>query len=89
VLLTCLLNHCFRLGHFPAPWKKQKSKLGWNPANNQNFPKIYIQLASCPLWQTIWEAAFKNNKKTHWEKKLTNASQFGFQADHTVQYCSM
>jgi hypothetical protein len=28
VLLTCLLNHCFRLGHFPAPWKKQKSKLG-------------------------------------------------------------
>jgi hypothetical protein len=49
VHLTHLFNHCLRLGHFPAPWKENKSYLCRNPAKTLHLSKTYVGSASCLL----------------------------------------
>jgi hypothetical protein len=66
VHLTHLINHYLRLGHFPAPWKEAKIITMLNPAKN---PKISAKFTSDQPFsnygQTVCEANFKNNPKTH------------------------
>jgi hypothetical protein len=50
VYFTHLYNHCFRLCHFPEPWKEAKIINLPNPCKDPNFTQIYVRLASCLLW---------------------------------------
>jgi hypothetical protein len=72
VHLTHLFNHCLRLGHFPAPWTLAKIITLPKPGKDWKIsPKFTFDQPLVCYGQTISEADFKNNPKTHWWMKLT------------------
>jgi hypothetical protein len=83
VHLTHLFNHCFRLSHFPAPWKRAKIITLQKPVKDPTFSQ---HLRPISLLSTAGEQSeklfFKNEPKHIDERNLLNASQFDFRADH-------
>jgi hypothetical protein len=81
VYLTHLFDHCLRLGHFPAPWKRQKSQLCRNPAKTQNLRLISLLSTTGKLFEKL---ILRTIQKHAEERTVLNASQFGFRADHST-----
>jgi hypothetical protein len=85
VHLTHLLNHCLRLGHFPAPWKEAKiitlSKPDKDPKFPQNLRPISLLSTTGKLCEKLILRAIQKHTE---ERNLLNSSQFGFRADHST-----
>jgi hypothetical protein len=43
--LSCLFSHCFRLIHFPAPWKEEKIINLPKPGKDRKFPSNLLRIS--------------------------------------------
>jgi hypothetical protein len=76
---TYSFNHCFRLCHFPVPWKEAEIATPLIPGKYPTFPKTYFCSASfAHCRQNFREADFKNNRKAHWGKKYAKCKSVRF-----------
>jgi hypothetical protein len=85
VHLTHLINHCFRLAHFPQSWKEAKiitlPKTGKDPKFTQNLRPIRLLATAGKLFE---KAILKLLQQHIYEKGPLNTSQFGFRARHST-----
>jgi hypothetical protein len=82
--LTYLFYHCRRLDHFLASWKRKRIITLPKPGKDRTIsPNLESDQPLLQYGQIIW---FKNSSKTHWNGNLLNASQFGFQANHSWHF---
>jgi hypothetical protein len=85
VHLTHLINHCIRLSHFPSSWKEAKVVALPKPGKDSKFPQNSRPISLLSSTGKVFEKVTLEIVKRHIEeRKLLNASQFGFRARHST-----
>jgi hypothetical protein len=78
-----LFNRCFRLSHFPSPWKEVKvitfPKSGEDPKFPQNLPPISLLSTTGKLFEKVILKIVQRHVE---DNNLLNACQFGFRASY-------
>jgi hypothetical protein len=81
VHLTYLFSHCFRLSHFPKPWKKAKFITLPKPGKDPKFPQNLCPISLLSKTGKLFEKVIlKIVQKQIEERGLLNASQFVFRS---------
>jgi hypothetical protein len=85
VRLTHLFNYCFRLGHFPAPWKEAKIVTPPKPGKNLKFPQNLSPINLLSTTGELFEKLILRTMQKHAEERnLRNVSQFDFRVEHST-----
>jgi hypothetical protein len=79
VHLTCLINHCIRLSHFPTYQKEAKVVALLKPGKNPKFPQNLRAISLLPSTDKVFEKVLSEIvKRCIGERNLLNTSKFGF-----------
>jgi hypothetical protein len=65
VHLTHLINHCFRLSHFPAPWKEANVIALPKPGKDPKFPQNLRPISLLSTTGKVFEKAILGIVKRH------------------------
>jgi hypothetical protein len=84
VHLTHLINHCFQLSHFLAPWKEAKVIALPKPCKDPKFPQNLCSISLLPSTGKVFKVILETVKRHIGQNNLLNASQFGFRACHST-----
>jgi hypothetical protein len=84
-----IFNYCFRLGHFPASWKKAKILTVPESGRDSKFPPNLRPISLlCTTGKFFQKLILRKIQKHIKGRNLLNANQFGFRADRitTLQF---
>jgi hypothetical protein len=85
VHLTHLFNHCFTLSPFPDSWKEAKIISLPKPGKDPKFPKNLRPISLLSTTGKLFEKVILKALQKHIdERRMLNASQFGFRARHST-----